>query len=136
MLNVSTTRHPRRYAMQPGYVLLYVDNPSASAAFYSDLLGLQPLQASPTFALFLLDSGMKLGLWGRQGVEPATYSRPASSELCFALADNDKVETCYRLWEEKGLAIAQQPTAMDFGYTFVALDPDGHRLRVLALSGV
>ena len=24
------------------------------------------------------------------------------------------------------------PTAMDFGFTFVALDPDGHRLRVFA----
>jgi hypothetical protein len=30
------------------------------------------------------------------------------------------------------LKIAQAPTAMDFGMTFVALDPDGHRLRVFA----
>jgi hypothetical protein len=33
---------------------------------------------------------------------------------------------------KRGLPIAQAPTAMDFGPTFVALDPDGHRLRVFA----
>ena len=30
------------------------------------------------------------------------------------------------------LAIAQAPATLDFGHTFVALDPDGHRLRVFA----
>jgi predicted DNA-binding transcriptional regulator YafY len=33
-------------------------------------------------------------------------------------------------WSRRGLKIAQPPTDMDFGRTFVALDPDGHRLRV------
>jgi len=33
------------------------------------------------------------------------------------------------------LPIAQPLTQMDFGYTFVALDPDGHRLRVFAAPG-
>jgi predicted enzyme related to lactoylglutathione lyase len=28
--------------------------------------------------------------------------------------------------------VAQPPTRMDFGFTFLALDPDGHRLRVFA----
>jgi len=32
----------------------------------------------------------------------------------------------------KGLAIVQPPENLDFGRTFVALDPDGHRLRILA----
>ena len=35
-------------------------------------------------------------------------------------------------WRKRGLPIAQAPTTMDFGRTFVALDPDGHRLRVFA----
>jgi hypothetical protein len=26
----------------------------------------------------------------------------------------------------------QSPIAMDFGFTFTAVDPDGHRLRVFA----
>ena len=37
-------------------------------------------------------------------------------------------------WVAKGLAVIQTPTDMDFGHTFVALDPDGHRLRVFAPS--
>ena len=34
----------------PNFILLYVDSPSASAAFYADLLDAQPVEASPTFA--------------------------------------------------------------------------------------
>jgi predicted enzyme related to lactoylglutathione lyase len=34
-------------------------------------------------------------------------------------------------WSGRGYAIAQKPVEMDFGCTFTALDPDGHRLRVL-----
>jgi predicted enzyme related to lactoylglutathione lyase len=33
-------------------------------------------------------------------------------------------------WQSFGARIAQPPTRMDFGFTGVALDPDGHRLRV------
>jgi catechol 2,3-dioxygenase-like lactoylglutathione lyase family enzyme len=51
-------------------IILYVDNPAASAAFYAALLGQAPAE--------------------------------------------------------------QSPTELDFGRTFVALDPDGHRLRVFA----
>ena len=43
-----------------------------------------------------------------------------------ALADR------YRDWSLRGLPILQAPIDMDFGRTFVALDPDGHRLRVFA----
>jgi hypothetical protein len=35
-------------------------------------------------------------------------------------------------WSRRKLPIVQAPTALDFGYTFVALDPDGHRLRLMA----
>ena len=30
------------------------------------------------------------------------------------------------------MSIVLEPTELDFGYTFVAVDPDGHRLRVCA----
>jgi hypothetical protein len=40
----------------------------------------------------------------------------------------------HRSWAARGLSIIQSPVAMDFGYTFVALDPDAHRLRVFAPS--
>lgn len=35
-------------------------------------------------------------------------------------------------WKKRGLIIIQPPTVMDFGSNFVAVDPDGHRLRVFA----
>ena len=66
------------------FVLLYVENPPASASFYADLLGRPIVDSSPTFAD----------------------------------------------WKQRGLPILQEPVQMDFGHTFVAADPDGHRLRV------
>ena len=53
-----------------------------------------------------------------------------SGEVAFALADKAAVQSLYNDWQQRGLPILQQPLQMDFGYTFVALDPDGHRLRV------
>ena len=35
------------------------------------LLGKAAVEASPGFAMFMLDSGVMLGLWERGGVEPA-----------------------------------------------------------------
>jgi catechol 2,3-dioxygenase-like lactoylglutathione lyase family enzyme len=114
------------------FVLLYVDSPTASAAFYADLLGKQPVEASPTFAMFAMASGVMLGLWSRHTVEPAATALPGGSEIAFTVPDADAVRATHADWSGRGLVIAQEPTAMDFGHTFVALDPDGHRLRVFA----
>ncbi len=56
------------------------------------------------------------------------------AELVFALATPDAVDTTCAEWAERGLDILQSPGNMDFGRTFVALDPDGHRLRVYCLD--
>ncbi|MBF9195098.1 VOC family protein [Microvirga terrestris] len=112
--------------------ILFVDNPVASAAFYADLLKRPALEASPTFALFALESGAMLGLWSRHTVEPAATNWGIGSELAFMVADAAAVKTLHEDWRARGLRIAQEPTEMDFGHTFVALDPDGHRLRVFS----
>ncbi|WP_371356692.1 VOC family protein [Pseudomonas chlororaphis] len=112
------------------YLLLYVDSPATSANFYSRLLDRPPVELSPTFALFILDSGLKLGLWSRQDVEPATQVAGGGGELALAVTDNQTVDRLHSQWAESGVSIAQDPTSLDFGYTFVALDPDGHRLRM------
>lgn len=114
------------------FVILYVEKPEASAAFYSALLQRQPVEASPTFALFALDSGLMLGLWSRYTVSPAAAGRGGASELAFTVADAEAVNQRHVDWSLRGLPILQAPTDMDFGRTFVALDPDGHRLRVFA----
>ena len=58
--------------MQAPTFILYVASPTASAAFYTDLLGQPPVEASPGFALFALSSGVTLGLWAAHAVEAAT----------------------------------------------------------------
>ena len=52
-------------------LLFYVTDPQVSRRFYADLLGLEPVEESPTFVLFMLPSGLALGLWGAGGVQPA-----------------------------------------------------------------
>jgi catechol 2,3-dioxygenase-like lactoylglutathione lyase family enzyme len=116
----------------PNFIILYVNDPPASTEFYTKLLGKKPIEASPTFAMFALESGVMMGLWSRQTVEPAAETLPGSGEIAFSLADRVPVHAKYHEWSRRGLRIVQTPTAMDFGRTFVALDPDGHRLRVFA----
>ena len=118
--------------MNPNFVILYVDNPPKSAAFYQDLLGRAPVETSPTFALFVLDAGFKLGLWSRHTVEPAARVTGGGNELCIAVDGNQRVDELFADWGARKLTVAQTPEEMDFGYTFVVLDPDQHRLRVFA----
>ena len=118
----------------PNFLLLYVKNPLASADFYAGLLGKPPVDRSPGFAMFALDSGVMLGLWAADGVQPAATA-PGGGELAFAVADRAAVAALHDAWTARGLPVIQPPTAMDFGYTFAALDPDGHRLRVFAPEG-
>ena len=115
----------------PNFIILYVDNPSVSADFYAGLLGKTPVESSPTFAMFILESGLKLGLWSKHTVEPASASAAGGGgELGFPVNNSDTVHNLFADWVKRGLEIIQRPTEMDFGFTFVALDPDGHRLRV------
>lgn len=107
--------------------ILYVDSPERSAAFYEDLLGRAPVEASPTFAMFAMPAGAGLALWSRHTVEPAAQAAGGGGEIAFRVEDVDAVHAD---WTAKGIAVLQPPTEMDFGRTFTALDPDGHRLRV------
>ncbi|MBV1774289.1 VOC family protein [Burkholderiaceae bacterium DAT-1] len=116
----------------PSYTLLYVDNPLSSADFYRGLLGIEPVECSPGFALFVLENGHKLGMWTVSHVEPAANQKGGGGELCFTVESDAEVDAQFARWTAAGLTMAQTPTQMDFGYTFVALDPDGHRLRVFA----
>ena len=110
-------------------VILYVDDPTISAAFYADLLDQPPAEASSTFAMFRLSGGIGIGLWSRRTVDPAARADAGSGELAFVADDVDAVHAD---WAGRGMLIAQPPTDLDFGRSFVALDPDGHRLRVFA----
>ncbi|MDB5469754.1 MAG: hypothetical protein JWR84_1314 [Caulobacter sp.] len=114
------------------FLLLHVADHAASAAFYNSLLGLPIIEQKDDFAMLPLRDGVMLGLWARATVEPASSGQSGASEVAFTVADAAAVEATHADWKARGLTILQAPTAMVFGMTFVALDPDGHRLRVFA----
>ncbi|ARP85409.1 VOC family protein [Bordetella genomosp. 9] len=115
----------------PNTVLLFVEDPVASASFYASLLGCKPVEASRTFARFALSSGIQLALWSRRDAAPSVIARGGGSELGIPVSDDATLDALYADWKGRGLPIVQPLTDMDFGRTFVALDPDGHRLRVI-----
>src|SRR4051812_23605791 len=102
------------------FVLLYVENPPASASFYADLLGCPIVDSSPTFAILPLTDGVMLGLWSRRTVEPAAAGQAGAGEVAFTVEDAAAVNATYTDWKERGLTILQEPVQMDFGHTFVA----------------
>jgi predicted enzyme related to lactoylglutathione lyase len=122
-------------APQPNFILLYVESPKASETFYSALLGRPPVESSPNFVLFVADSGLRLGMWARREVEPRPSAPAGGAEIVIPVEQTTAVDSTYASWVERGLKIVQPPTDLDFGRTFVALDPDGHRLRVFAPAG-
>ena len=120
--------------LHPDFLLLYVADPLRSSAFYSRLLGVDPVESAPTFVLFVFPGGSKLGLWLRDDVEPRPQVAAGAAEWALAVGDNAEVSRLHDEWKAGGVPMAQDPVDLDFGFTFVALDPDGHRLRVFAPS--
>ncbi len=116
--------------MNANFIILYVDNPFNSASFYTKLLGKSPTESHPTFVSFQLNSEATLGLWSKHTAAPATFLTGGGGEIGFTVINKETVDLMYGKWTFYGGRVAQKPTTMDFGYTFVILDPDGHRLRV------
>ncbi len=119
------------FTAQLGFVLLFVSNPQKSSLFYQELFEIKPIEQSPTFVMFALKNGMMLGLWSKYTAEPRVDALPGAAEICFP---TDDVDALYEYWGKKHVIIIQKPTNMDFGRTFVVLDPDGHRIRVYKLG--
>lgn len=110
-------------------ILHYVADAPKSAALYAKILQAEPIEASSNFAMFALPNGTILGLWARHEVEPKA-TLPGGTELGFTVDSDEAVRLTHDAWAKLGLKILQEPTKMDFGYTFTAADSDGHRLRV------
>lgn len=114
--------------------ILYVADTAKSAAFYTRLTGAEPVEASPGFVLFAFKSGSRLGLWRRDTVTPAVSTLAGAGEIDFLVTDKSAVEVAYQAARERGETIAQVPMQLDFGFSVVLLDPDGHRVRIYQLD--
>ncbi len=120
-------------ALKPSTVILYVEKVESSCAFYTGLLGRPPFEQSPNFAMYTLEGGMMLGLWAGHDADPKPKAAGGGAEVAFTAESDAELDGLHAEWVKRGYAIAQKPVRKDFGYTFTALDPDGHRLRVMVL---
>jgi len=116
------------------FVLLHVADPLASVSFYSELLGRPAIESGPGFAMLPLSEAVMLGLWLASDADPSGSGKPGASEISFEVADVSALTSLHTDWVEKGLPILVEPVEKPFGHTFVAADPDGHRIRVIASS--
>ncbi len=114
----------------PDLILLYVEDPARSSAFYEKLLGQAPAASFPTYVAFAFSNGLNLGLWSTKAANFVSSGTDHRFELAFMVDDDAAVDRLYDKWRDAGVVIEQEPADAVFGRTFVALDPDGHRLRV------
>ncbi len=113
-----------------GFILLFVANPQESSLWYKKVFEIEPIEESPTFVMFALKNSTMIGLWSKYTAEPRVEASPGAVEICFPV---DDVDAMYEMLGKKKVTVAQKPTDMDFGRTFVILDPDGHRIRIYKL---
>lgn len=114
----------------PNLFLLYVDDPLASATFYEKRFGIAPAARFPTYVAFAFPNGLNLGLWSTRARNFVSGGAGHRSEMAFMLADEASVQRLHDEWLRDGVRIEQPLQRAVFGLTFVALDPDGHRIRV------
>ena len=117
---------------RPNSIILYVDDVGRSTRFYKDITHSDPIETYEDFSVFALTETFILGLQSKHAIDPKPHAVFGGFELCLSDITVEEVDTVYKEWKEKNIPIAMAPTYLDFGYTFVALDPDGHRLRVCA----
>ena len=117
---------------KPNSIILYVNDVEKSTRFYTRLLNTEPVEQYSEFSVFALTDDMILGLQAKSGIDPAPQPHIGGTEICMSDVSNREVDEIFRKWSELGVEIIMKPAMLDFGYTFVATDPDGHRLRVCA----
>lgn len=120
---------------EPSVIVIYVEDLGKSSPFYQNLLSISPKVASPTYQTFSLSNGMSLALKSKDTVEPPISDKlGCRGEIAFVVENDEKVDTLFSEWENNQINIAQTPTVLPYGYTFVALDPDDNRIRVVSMA--
>jgi len=116
--------------LTPNLLLFYVNNPQKSAIFYEKIFSLKPETTYPTYAAFTFENGLSFSLWSTQAANFVSGGSGHRCELSFMVEDEEKVRELHKKWSDDGVRIEQELHEAVFGLTFVALDPDGHRIRV------
>jgi len=117
------------------FVILYVNDVALSTTFYQDMLGAKPEMEMEGFAMFVTENGQHFGLQARDTAPPAPHLNGIAgggTELGLQLAGDADVNDLHAAWVDRGIDIVETPNAKPFGYTVMAADPDGHRIRAYA----
>ena len=116
-------------APKPNLQLLYVTDIQRSTARYRRWFAADPVFASPRYVAFSAGGEALFALWS--GGDAPHADVPRFVETGIMLASDAEVDQLYQAWRaDPDLRIAQPPSTEVYGRTFLALDPDGHRIRV------
>lgn len=113
-------------------VVLYVKDIEASQRFYTQVLGCRSQVLSPTFVAINFANNITVTLKQNTSLIPASNITGGGSELSIVVADSTKLQQLYQSWKVQSVEFAQDLIQLSFGVNFVALDPDGHRIRVFS----
>jgi len=114
----------------PNLIIFYVENPQESAKFYEKIFEKKPVDFYLSWVTFTFDNGLYFGLWSTKAKNFVSDGNGNRSELSFMITGEQPVRDLYNKWKSLGVVIEQDLHEAVFGLTFVALDPDGHRIRV------
>lgn len=114
----------------PNLLLFYVKNPARSALFYEEIFNRKPIASLPTYVAFAFENGFTFSLWSTQAKNFVSSGNGNRAEFAFMVSSESEVRELRKLWGGFNVEIEQDLHEAVFGLTFVALDPDGHRIRV------
>ncbi len=114
----------------PNLMLFYVKNPQESALFYERIFEQKPASSFPTFVSFSFANGLNFAVWSTESKDFVSEGSGHRSEIAFMVPNEQEIRRLPELWGKMGVRIEQDLMQATFGLTFVANDPDGHRIRV------
>ncbi|GEM79907.1 VOC family protein [Vibrio superstes] len=113
-------------------IVLYVEDVQSSMAFYAKAFNCEPKLLSPTFATLDFASNVKITLKQADALTPSSPVRGGGTELSIPIANRETFDTLFDNWQQQGIEFSQEREESVYGVNFVAVDPDGHRLRVFS----
>ena len=114
----------------PNLLIFYVNDPLASADFYEKIFQIKPVASYPTYVAFSFQNGLTFSLWSIHAENFISAGEGQRSELAFMVQNEEEVRQLRKAWGKLEVEVEQELHEAKFGLTFVALDPDGHRIRV------
>ncbi|EJL6392976.1 glyoxalase [Vibrio vulnificus] len=113
-------------------IVLYVESIQTSQEFYEKILPCKVKALSPTFVSFKLPDGPLLELKQLAHCNPSSSITGGGTEISILIKNRDALHCLFQDWSNKGIQFLLEPIEQIYGITFVAIDPDNHRIRVFA----